>query len=59
VDLIEEWQLNKHLRRRIRELEQEIELSAAVDKDSHNSSLRPSLDSPWKKVKRIPRCWIE
>jgi transposase len=44
--LLEERQLNHHLRRRIRELEREIE------RDSHNSSLPPSLDPPWKKVLR-------
>ena len=52
--LIEERQLNYQLKRRIRELEQEIERSASdsVARDSHNSSLPPSLDLPWKKVKR-------
>ncbi|HYG83147.1 MAG TPA: DUF6444 domain-containing protein [Pyrinomonadaceae bacterium] len=51
--LIGERQFNHQLRRRIRELEREIEGgAAAVERDSHNSSLPPSLDLPWKKVKR-------
>src|SRR6266849_720962 len=55
-DLIKERQLNHQLRRRIRELEHELESNdggrAAVQRDSHNSSLPPSLDPPWKKIKR-------
>lgn len=52
-ELIRERQLNHHLRGRIRELEREIERGAAtVERDSHNSSLPPSLDPPWQKVKR-------
>lgn len=51
--LLEERQLNHQLRRRIRELEHEIERgTTTVELDSHNSSLPPSLDPPWKKVKR-------
>lgn len=51
--LLEERQLNHHLQSRIRELEREIECAtAAVERDSHNSSLPPSLDPPWKKVLR-------
>jgi transposase len=52
--LIHERQLNHQLQRRIRELEREIEHSttAMVERDSHNSSLPPSLDPPWDKVKR-------
>jgi len=55
-ELIIERQLNHQLRRRIRELEHEIESGgsdgAAVLRDSHNSSLPPSTDPSWKKVKR-------
>ena len=51
--LLAERQLNHQLRRRIRELEHEIERgTTTVERDSHNSSLPPSLDPPWKKVKR-------
>lgn len=51
--LIHERQLNRQLVRRIRELERELELgTSAIERDSHNSSLPPSLDLPWKKVKR-------
>ena len=51
--LIELRQLNRQLVRRIRELEHEIERgSTMTERDSHNSSLPPSLDPPWKKVKR-------
>jgi hypothetical protein len=51
--LLEERQLNHRLRGRIRELEHEIERgTTTVERDSHNSSLPPSLDPPWKKVKR-------
>jgi transposase len=52
-ELLRERQLNHQLRRRVHELEQEIESGAPrVERDSHNSSLPPSLDLPWKKVKR-------
>jgi transposase len=51
-ELIEAHQQNHQLVRRIRELEREIEIGASVEKDSHNSSLPPSSDPPWKKVKR-------
>jgi transposase len=51
--LVHERQLNRQLLRRIRELEREIERSStSVERDSHNSSLPPSLDLPWKKPKR-------
>ena len=50
--LVEQQQLNHQLRARIRELEHEIERGAAVARDSHNSSLPPSSDPPWKKVPR-------
>jgi transposase len=50
--LLEERQLNHQLRRRIRELEREIERSMTAELDSHNSSMPPSLDPPWKKVQR-------
>lgn len=51
--LLTERQLNHQLLRRIRELEREIECStSSVERDSHNSSLPPSLDPPWKKVQR-------
>jgi transposase len=51
--LVLERQLNRQLLRRIRELEREIERGTTpVERDSHNSSLPPSLDLPWKKVKR-------
>ena len=52
-ELLEQHQLNHQLLRRIRELEREIERgAAAVVRDSHNSSLPPSLDPPWQKVPR-------
>jgi transposase len=51
--LVHECQLNHQLTRRIRELEHEIERGTqAIKRDSHNSSMPPSLDPPWKKVKR-------
>lgn len=51
--LFEQRQLNRQLQRRIRELERAIERSSpSVERDSHNSSLPPSLDLPWQKVKR-------
>lgn len=51
-ELHEQHQLNHQLLRRIRELEREVEGSAAVVRDSHNSSLPPSSDPPWQKVPR-------
>lgn len=46
-------QLNHQLIRRIRELELEVERdSTPVSRDSHNSSLPPSLDPPWQKIPR-------
>ncbi|MGB9179579.1 MAG: IS66 family transposase [Pyrinomonadaceae bacterium] len=51
--LILERQLNRQFLLRIRELEHEIERgSQAVERDSHNSNLPPSLDPPWQKPKR-------
>lgn len=46
--------LNKQLQARIRELEKALESDgiAPPELDSHNSSLPPSLDLPWKKPKR-------
>jgi transposase len=53
AQLLEQQQLNHQLRCRIRELEREIERGPApVERDSHNSSLPPSLDPPWKKTPR-------
>jgi transposase len=52
AQLIEQQQLNHQLRARIRELEHEVERGTTVTRDSHNSSLPPSLDPPWKKVPR-------
>jgi transposase len=51
-ELREQRQLNHQLNLRIRELEREIERGSSVERDSHNSSLPPSLDPPWKKIKR-------
>ena len=52
-ELLRERQFNHQLRRRIHELEREIESGASrIARDSHNSSLPPSLDPPWKKVTR-------
>jgi transposase len=51
-ELLQERQQNHLLVARIRELEQEIERGPSVTKDSHNSSLPPSSDRPWAKVKR-------
>jgi transposase len=45
-------QLNHQLLRRLRELEREVERGAPVERDSHNSSLPPALDLPWKKLTR-------
>lgn len=52
--LIKEHQLNHQLQKRIRELERELQRAdqQSVPLDSHNSSLPPSLDLPWKKVQR-------
>ena len=51
-ELRELHQLNHRLLRRIRELEHEVERGPGIVRDSHNSSLPPSLDPPWKKVPR-------
>lgn len=52
-ELLRERQLNHQLRQRIHELEREIVSGTQrVERDSHNSNLPPSLDLPWKKVKR-------
>jgi transposase len=52
-ELLRERQLNHQLRRRVHELEREIASGATrIERDSHNSSLPPSLDPPWKKIKR-------
>lgn len=51
--LVRERQLNHQLLRRLRELEHEVERGRqSVTRDSHNSSLPPSLDLPWQKLKR-------
>ena len=52
--LIRERQLNHQLLRRLRELEAEVErgVQPHVERASHNSSLPPSLDLPWRKVPR-------
>lgn len=52
AQLREQQQLNHQLRARIRELEHEVERGTTVERDSHNSSLPPSLDPPWQKVPR-------
>jgi len=53
-ELIRARQLNHQLLRRLRELEHEVErgVQPHVERDSHNSSLPPSLDLPWRKVPR-------
>lgn len=52
-ELLEQRQLNHRLLNRIRELEREVERGTPpVERDSHNSSLPPSLDLPWRKVSR-------
>lgn len=51
-ELLAQQQLNHQLLRRIRELEREVERGGAVARDSHNSSLPPSSDPPWKKIPR-------
>jgi len=52
--LMRERQLNHQLLRRLRELEREVERGdlKPVSRDSHNSSLPPSLDPPWQKTPR-------
>lgn len=51
--LLMERQLNRQLLRRISELEREIERGTTpIERDSHNSSLPPSLDLPWQKPQR-------
>lgn len=52
AQLVEQQQLNHQLRARLRELEREVERGTSVTRDSHNSSLPPSLDPPWQKVPR-------
>ena len=52
AQLCEQQQLNHQLRCRTRELEREVERGTPVACDSHNSSMPPSLDPPWQKVKR-------
>lgn len=53
VQLREQQQLNHRLLGRLRELERAMECGAPpAERDSHNSSLPPSTDPPWKKVKR-------
>ncbi len=51
-ELIRERQLNHQLLRRLRELEHAVERGPMVERDSHNSSLPPALDPPWKKITR-------
>jgi transposase len=51
-ELLVQHQLNHQLLRRIRQLEREVERGGAVARDSHNSSLPPSSDPPWKKAPR-------
>ncbi len=51
--LLQERQLNHQLRRRLHELERSIDSGTShIERDSHNSNLPPSLDPPWKKIKR-------
>lgn len=52
--LIESQQLNHRLQKRSRELENCLvsDNSSPIKKDSHNSNLPPSLDLPWRKLKR-------
>lgn len=60
AELVEVYQLNRQLERRIRELEKSLEADASIsqpvttiiNRDSHNSNQPPSLDLPWKKPKR-------
>lgn len=53
-ELLELHQINNQLIKRIHELERELtrEPGQDVQRDSHNSSLPPSTDLPWQKVKR-------
>jgi transposase len=59
-ELVEVYQLNHQLQRRIRELEKAFEVEALdtrtavteVRRDSHNSNQPPSFDLPWIKPKR-------
>lgn len=60
TELVEVYQINKQLERRIRELEKSLETevppsptaTVEVRRDSHNSNQPPSLDLPWIKPKR-------
>ena len=52
LELLEQRQFNNLLVRRIRELEREVEHGGSVARDYHNSSMPPSPDPPWQKVKR-------
>jgi len=54
VQLTEAHQLNHQLHSRIRELEHSLESdnTEVATRDSHNSSLPPSLDPPWNKPPR-------
>lgn len=53
-ELFEVHQFNQRLQSKIRELEQALASiePTSINLDSHNSSLPPSLDLPWQKVKR-------
>ena len=52
-ELLRERQLNYQLRCRLHELERQLEDGPQrPERDSHNSPMPPSLDLPWKKVKR-------
>jgi transposase len=54
IQLTETNQLNLQLKTRIRELEKALESDklSTIKLDSHNSSLPPSFDLPWEKLKR-------
>lgn len=54
LQLSEANQLNLQLKAKIRELEKVLESDRlpTIKLDSHNSSLPPSLDLPWEKIKR-------
>jgi transposase len=53
TELLAQQQLNHQLLRRLRELEHAVEDGGSrVARDSHNSSLPPSSDPPWKKAPR-------
>ena len=56
-ELLKQRQLNHQLLRRIRELEHEVERSAPVTRDSHNSSLPPSLDPPSQLTTYLTSLW--